>query len=205
MKSKAILSVLIVCLVSGCAGPKSADVSAYAEELKANSRPPPSHVGVSAFEGPTGLVKVSFDSDGNWESISTVANAAMADQTNYARQHAVTVATLKAKRNLSEFLGSQIKSKKTLNVLSESAQKGLSKEGQAQGGEVIDPAAFKLAEKVQEEIVESSNAILKGLIVIDLGMDESGTNVIIEVKADPKLINSAKRISFDMNSPLKVN
>ena len=75
------------------------------------------------FNRPDGIASIEFDENGNFVSITAKATAPFTEQNTQAVEQAITVATLKAKRNISEFIESDLTSERTINIIGDSALK----------------------------------------------------------------------------------
>ena len=175
----------------------------------------------ASFEKQNGSVKIIFDSAGNWESISSIASGAIAATTYDAKEQASTIASMRAKRNIAEFLSSQISSTRTMVVVSKTLQKAKETiENQTNGQPIslsddenskidqelkdsskqinLDKNSFTLANIVREQISESSNAILKGLTVVSQNVSTDGKAMQVELRITKKNINLASAIRQEM-------
>ena len=68
---------------------------------------------------------ITFGSDGKFLEISSKGTAPIAGNNAYSIEQAAQVAQLRAKRNISEFLDTQIATQRTVKVLSTAVQKSL--------------------------------------------------------------------------------
>jgi hypothetical protein len=75
------------------------------------------------FTKKNGKVTLTFDTDGQWESITSFAIAAVPFNSAEGQEQAVTIATLRAKRNIVEFLNTDINTSRSVVVLSRTLQK----------------------------------------------------------------------------------
>ena len=82
-----------------------------------------SSVAESAFQESSGTLNLAFDAKGNWLKITTRGSASLVEDSPAARDSALMIATMRAKRTVTEFLNNDVKSAKTLNRLSKSYAK----------------------------------------------------------------------------------
>ena len=94
---------------------RSADRSEVSETM--------SPVAESAFQESSGTLNLAFDAKGNWLKITTRGSASLVEDSPAARDSALMIATMRAKRTVTEFLNNDVKSAKTLNRLSKSYAK----------------------------------------------------------------------------------
>ncbi len=197
-------------LLVGCSGKGSGDTN-QANQLAA-----------ADFAKQNGKVTLTFDSKGQWESISSIAMAAVSTNSAEGREQAVTIATLRARRNIAEFLSTDINSSRSLVVVSRTLQKANEKgtaESSAQPialtddemGEVdkdikngtaqntrTDDNSFTIANTVRERITSSSAAILKGVAVVAQDTSPDFKTVRVQVKGERRFIGVANTIRMDM-------
>lgn len=77
----------------------------------------------TVFNRPTGPTTLEFTTDGQFTGITSRASAPIAGNNAFSIEQATAVATLRAKRNIAEFMGSQLNTTRTLKVLSHTVQK----------------------------------------------------------------------------------
>ena len=200
-------AILIAFLIAGCAGNanKEGVKTAAADEYK------PKPVS-SVFRRPDGFTKINFDSNGKFLSMNATASAPIAANNAASVEQAVSVATMRAKRSLAEFMGNQLSTTRSLKIISHTVQRSL--ENTANGTDtdlVVDDKDFsadgslksgatpsdnqnsqKIAETVIETIKSNSTQMLRGVAVISEKVDAEGRTVQVEVKADVNSIAAAK-------------
>ena len=119
---KLSLAVAGALLVVGCAGNngivKNADLKPDTDSI----RPKP----VSAvFHRPEGAMTVTFSSDGKFLEITSKGTAPIAGNNAFSIEDAAQVAQLRAKKNIAEFISTQLTTTRSLKVLSTTVQKSL--------------------------------------------------------------------------------
>jgi hypothetical protein len=202
--------VLTSLLVAGCANVGDKAIANKSPSAEANKPKPVSTV----FNRPAGPTTIEFTSDGQFISITARASAPIAGNNAYSIEQATSVATLRARRNIAEFMGAQLNTTRTLKVLSHTVQKSAEntangmdadtvindKDFNSDGNEAGGPAdslaadnvnSEKIAQTLKETINSSSTAILRGVVTSDETINASGRTVTVEVKASVNTIGAA--------------
>lgn len=210
---KVFVAMLFAVLVAACSGttprPQPNTAGAYKQEL-------PSATAESAFQESTGTLNLVFDAQGNWVRLSAKGSAGLADDSPSSRESALMVASLRAKRALSEFLSSQVKSETTVRRIAKSYTRNFQSAEQLGDEPASDseaaPAtddekrstksvqAHRVASALVERIRESSAAILKGVHVTYRSFEDG--RVVVEVSATRQSIATARQISQAMSGNL---
>lgn len=112
------LAVAGAMLVIGCAGNNVRPIDPKADAIK------PKPVSM-VFNRPTGNTQLEFNDDGTFVGLSVKASAPIAGNNAFSVEQATMVATLRAKRNMAEFLTTQLNTTRTLKVLSHTVQRSL--------------------------------------------------------------------------------
>ena len=119
---KLSLAVAGALLIVGCAGNngiiKNADLKPETDSI----RPKPVS---TVFHRPQGTMTITFDSKGNFIEITSKGTAAIAGNNAFSIEEAAQVAQQRAKRNISEFISTQLQTTRSLKVLSTTVQKSL--------------------------------------------------------------------------------
>ena len=119
---KLSLAVAGALLVVGCATNQGVIKNADLKPETDSIRPKP----VSAvFHRPQGTMTITFDSKGEFVEIISKGTAPIAGNNAYSIEQAAQVAQLRAKRNLTEFINTQINTTRSTKVLSTAVQKSL--------------------------------------------------------------------------------
>jgi hypothetical protein len=119
---KLSLAVAGTLLVVGCATNQGVIKNADLKPETDSIRPKP----VSAvFHRPQGTMTITFDSKGEFVEIISKGTAPIAGNNAYSIEQAAQVAQLRAKRNLTEFINTQINTTRSTKVLSTAVQKSL--------------------------------------------------------------------------------
>jgi hypothetical protein len=123
-----------------------------------------------------GGITVSYTKDGEFRSISSRAVSEVIGNLTSSRSEAVTVATLKARRQIAEFLRSSVSSERLVTQVSDSLQ----------SQQTNKDLSLKIAREVREEIRQKSRAILKGTYVKNVQYEETAGIVTVTVEFDVK-------------------
>lgn len=137
-----------------------------------------------------GKVEVEFSMFGDWKAIKSTASANVPIEHDAGIEQAMNLATLRAKRNIVEFIQSDLKSKKTSDAFTEALiDQNVSKD-----------RATKLSQKITESIVEESSGILRGAYVDDRKITDDGKNVTVMIVVDKRSLESSAKLKSMMNA-----
>jgi len=119
---KLSLAVAGALLVVGCAGNngivKNADLKPDTDSI----RPKPVS---TVFHRPEGAMTITFSNDGKFLEITSKGTAPIAGNNAFSIEDAAQVAQLRAKKNIAEFISTQLNTTRSLKVLSTTVQKSL--------------------------------------------------------------------------------
>ncbi len=119
---KISLAVAGALLVVGCASNngiiKNADLKPETDSI----RPKPVS---TVFHRPQGTMTITFSPDGKFVEISSKGTAPIAGNNAFSIEQAAQVAQLRAKRNIAEFISTQLNTTRSVKVLSTAVQKSL--------------------------------------------------------------------------------
>jgi len=130
MKTKVILAVAISTLLVGCAT-KQESVRVLPKESALEAKPDIKTAEVT-FHEKNGTLILEFDEQGSWVRIKTSGTSPVEFNHANAREQAFTIATMRAKRNLVEFLSNDVKSQKAVSNISDVFLKDIVKEDSLQ-------------------------------------------------------------------------
>lgn len=148
---------------------------------------------VAEFMG--GDIKVTFNKDGQFESIQSAGTARVTSTLPSATEDAFIVASLRAKQQIAEFMKEEVEGDRFTNTLTDNIQNGSDINGQ-----VINEVNSKIAKQVQENIKSKSKAILQGVYVESKKFDNSSNTVRVTVKSGTNDIAVAKQIRSMMGN-----
>jgi hypothetical protein len=173
MKYLKFFSILLILVISGC------------------SSAPKNAVSISS-EFASGDLRVTYNKKGEFESISSKATAYLTNNLPNAKDQAVTIATLKARRQIAEFLKTEVQSERFLVTVSKSIQET---ETLNQAGDNKESA--KIAYNVRESIRQRSSSILQGTYLQSESFNPDTKIVTVVVSAGTKensLMKDVKKV-----------
>ena len=119
---KISLAVAGALLVVGCATNQGVIKNADLKPETDSIRPKPVS---TVFHRPQGTMTITFDSKGNFLEITSKGTAPIAGNNAFSIEQAAQVAQLRAKRNIAEFISTQLQTTRSVKVLSTAVQKSL--------------------------------------------------------------------------------
>jgi len=119
---KLSLAVAGALLVVGCASNQGVIKNAELRPDTDSIRPKPVS---TVFHRPQGTMTITFDSKGEFLEISSKGTAPIAGNNAFSIEQAAQVAQLRAKRNIAEFISTQLQTTRSVKVLSTAVQKSL--------------------------------------------------------------------------------
>ena len=119
---KLSLAVAGALLVVGCATNQGVIKNADLKPDTDSIRPKPVS---TVFHRPQGTMTITFDSKGEFLEITSKGTAPIAGNNAFSIEQAAQVAQLRAKRNIAEFISTQLQTTRSVKVLSTAVQKSL--------------------------------------------------------------------------------
>lgn len=119
---KLSLAVAGALLVVGCASQQGVIKNADLKPETDSIRPKPVS---TVFHRPQGTMTITFSADGKFVEISSKGTAPIAGNNAFSIEQAAEVAQLRAKRNIAEFISTQLNTTRSVKVLSTAVQKSL--------------------------------------------------------------------------------
>lgn len=134
MNVKKIAVAVSACFLVAC-GPnsgivKNADLTPDTDSI----RPKPVS---TVFHRPEGAMVITFDKKGNFLEITSKASAPIAGNNAFSVEQAATVAQMRAKRNIAEFISTQLNTTRSVKILSTTVQKSLENTTNGMAQEVV--------------------------------------------------------------------
>ena len=136
-----------------------------------------------------GNIKVSYTTGGEFESISSTNTVKVTSSLPYATDEAFTIATLRARKQIVEFMKLDLESEKFTDTVYNSLQDATT-ENKAETAQVN----AKISSEVKEVIKQRSSAILQGTYVAEKNYDSGTKTVTVTVKSGTKDITTAKTV-----------
>jgi hypothetical protein len=148
---------------------------------------------VQALEipGPEGVtIELSDDGSHQFVRLRAIGESDLLIGDRKDVQRATKVATLKAKAAIARYLGEDVKTEEVVEQISESAQQSNGK---------TTTVSRKDAEKLVETIRNLSSEFMKGVIVLEQNVDQSGKRVIVTVGTSDKSQRTADLVKKAFN------
>jgi len=137
---KISLAVAGALLVVGCATNQGIVKNADMRPTDDSIRPKPVS---TVFHRPQGIMTITFGPDGKFLEITSKGTAPIAGNNAFSIEQAAQVAQLRAKRNIAEFISTQLNTQRSVKVLSTAVQKSLENTTNGMGEEVkVDDKDF---------------------------------------------------------------
>ena len=147
------------------------------------------------YQEPTTGVEIEFASDGkNWNRIRANGESELLFGDRKDIRKATSKATLRAKASIAKFLKEKITTTETLEEITKTISSSIN-----DGGAVTIGAERKTVETVIESISNSSEAILKGILVLEQQVNQKDKYVKVQVGISRKTMKTADSLSNDMN------
>jgi len=163
-----------------------------------------------------GPLTLTFDDKGNWVSIKSSATAPLVNNAPEGVEIAFKTATMRAKRNLTEFMANDVKSTKSVQTISKSYLKNIAQVDSTNesntAGEDEDAAsnsqatkesrqkANTIAQTVRERIDDNSQAILKGVQVTERKVSKEQQHVSVTIVVTQQSIKGAEQVRKAMGN-----
>jgi hypothetical protein len=139
-----------------------------------------------------GGLEIEFTDSGEWTKITSTGIAQIQTDRINSTEEAIQTATLRAKANIVEFLNQDVRSKKTLDALSEQY---LSENAG------VDPSkGDQVSRKLTENISSDAHALIRGAMYGERNFDEDARMVSVELIMTPQAVSAAKTILIDMRA-----
>jgi hypothetical protein len=170
-----------------------------------------------------GTVQLQFSEEGEWLVIKTVGTAPITFNHAQGREEAFMLATMRAKRNLVEFLNNDVKSGKASENISKSALQDLvttknnesmkknkdtksndlfGSDSDVEGGQFSEEErkrASRISQSVTEKLTDNAQGIIKGAYISKREVDRESNMVSVQVTVSKKSINAATNVRLMMN------
>ena len=179
---RVLLVVLISGLLSACSttkisetDPLSKDAVKYTQEF--------------------GKVEVTFTDKGDWESLKSTATAAIPLSDTAALEQAMNLATMRAKRNIVEFMQTDLQSSKAAETITNALAKDVSADDNK-----TRERAGNIATKIQEKIAVEANGIVKGVYIVDRKISSDKSMAVVTVEVSKKSMRAAQQVRNSFGS-----
>lgn len=178
---KVILVAVIAAALSACSSTKLTSVDPVSNDAV-------------KYTQDFGKVEVTFNDKGDWESIKSSATSSVPIDVDAGLEQGMNVATMRAKRNIVEFINTDLKSSKTTEAMTNSLAKNVSS-----GDEHSQERAANIATQIQEKIAVQADGLLKGVYVIDRKISSDKRTVVVTIQVDKRSMRAAQQIRMAMS------
>lgn len=136
-----------------------------------------------------GKVEVTFNDKGEWESLKSTGTSAIPLSDNAALEQAMNVATMRAKRNIVEFINTDLQSSKSHEAITSALAKDVSSDDAK-----TRERAGNIATKIQEKISEQADGLLKGVYILDRKISSDKSMAVVTVTVDKRSMRAAQNL-----------
>lgn len=140
-----------------------------------------------------GKVEVTFNDKGDWESIKSSATSSVPIDVDAGLEQGMNVAIMRAKRNIVEFINTDLKSSKTTEAMTNSLAKNVSS-----NDEKSQERAANIATQIQEKISVQADGLLKGVYITERKISSDKRTVVVTVQVDKRSMRAANQIRMSM-------
>lgn len=215
MKMKLIAVAVLATIVTGCASNKPEPVTKVENKLE---QKPDIKKAEAVFLEDNGTLQIQFSEEGEWLVIKTVGTAPINFNHAQGREDAFMLATMRAKRNLIEFMSNDVKSSKTAeNIAKTSLRDIVTNSNSEMKNRAVDPdsedagvsgdmasdeqrrRANRIAQSVTESMSDNSQAILRGAFVAKREVSRENNMVAVTIQVSKKSINASANLRTMMN------
>lgn len=141
-----------------------------------------------------GNLKITYSKSGEFQSLSSIASVKVTSDLPSAKEEAVTIATVRARRQISEFLNTEVNSERFLTTVTKTLQ-----DSATVGSDNSTEINSKIANEVKETIRQRSTALLKGTFVESEVYDPNAKTITVIVKTGVKESGVSKTVRKLMN------
>lgn len=143
-----------------------------------------------------GSIKVVYDrSTGEVKEIESMATAKLVSTLPNAVDESFTVATMRARKQLIEFMKTEVESEKFTESIFDTLQKS-----DVENKSKNETVNHNISQAVKQSIKQKSAGILKGTYVSEKVYDQATKTVRVAVRSSDKDIEAAKRLSRMMGN-----
>lgn len=142
-----------------------------------------------------GKVEITFNDKGEWETLKSTGTSAVPLTDNAALEQAMNVATMRAKRNIVEFIQTDLNSSKSHEAITNALAKDVSSD-EAKSRE----RAGNIATKIQEKIAVEANGIVKGVYIVDRKISGDKSMAVVTVEVSKKSMRAAQQVRNSFGS-----
>jgi hypothetical protein len=142
-----------------------------------------------------GKVEITFNDKGEWETLKSTGTSAIPLTDNAALEQAMNVATMRAKRNIVEFIQTDLNSSKSHEAITNALAKDVSADESK-----TRERAGNIATKIQEKIAVEANGIVKGVYIVDRKISGDKSMAVVTVEVSKKSMRAAQQVRNSFGS-----
>ena len=142
-----------------------------------------------------GKVEITFNDKGEWETLKSTGTSAVPLTDNAALEQAMNVATMRAKRNIVEFIQTDLNSSKSHEAITNALAKDVSADESK-----TRERAGNIATKIQEKIAVEANGIVKGVYIVDRKISGDKSMAVVTVEVSKKSMRAAQQVRNSFGS-----
>jgi len=142
-----------------------------------------------------GKVEITFNDKGEWETLKSTGTSAIPLTDNSALEQAMNVATMRAKRNIVEFIQTDLNSSKSHEAITNALAKDVSADESK-----TRERAGNIATKIQEKIAVEANGIVKGVYIVDRKISGDKSMAVVTVEVSKKSMRAAQQVRNSFGS-----
>lgn len=172
MNKRIFITSLLALSLAACSTTKVADDDLTKEGTK--------------FVRDFGKVEITFNDKGDWETIKSTATSFVPIENDAGLEQGMNVASMRAKRNIIEFINSDLKSKKTTETITKALAANMKEDGAN-----AERKAADLTTQITENIAVEANGILRGAYLTERKITDDGKNVAVTVMVDKRSMRAA--------------
>jgi len=172
---KLVIAVAVSIALGGC--------STFGTKTAAEQKPV-----VAEFVG--GNLKVNYTMSGELESIVSSNSVRLTSTLPYAQDEAYTLATLRAKKQIVQFMREELETENFASTIFKSLQAAEAEDGK----ETSKSVKSDIAGELQSNIKQKSSAILQGVFVEEKSYDAKTNTITVVVKTSTKSVDTAKAL-----------
>lgn len=196
MNYKVLATALLAASITGCSTTdKETGVVTVDSPLEAT---PVIKTSEAKFVEQNGTITIEFTETGEFVSLKSSGTSPLNFNNANAIEEAMMVATMRAKRNVAEFLSNDIRSVKVSKNISDVVMNDTVIATNDEESSEKRNRANNVAFKVTETIKDRSDVLLHGLMVVNRNVDNDTNQVSVDVEVSVQSISASKKVRMLM-------
>jgi hypothetical protein len=139
-----------------------------------------------------GNLKINYTKSGEFDSLTSKASVKVTSELPSAKEEAVSIATIRARRQISEFLNTEVNSERFITTVTKNLQNS-----ETSAGDNSMNVNSSIANEVRETVRQKSSSLLKGTIVDSEVYDPDTKSITVIIKTGVKetgIANTVRKI-----------